>query len=289
MLKIALGSVQFGLSYGISNPDRNAVSGDEVRKILHYAHEQGIEKIDTAANYGTSEAVLGAALTSAHLPFKIITKTASYHYEEAFEVSGAKLQQEKLYGLMVHHAEDLLKPEGEALFAWMQRLKREGQIEKLGCSFYTREQIEAVLQKFPLEIIQVPMNIFDQRLLAEGFLADLQARGIEVYVRSVFLQGFIFLTPEQLPLNIRTVGGECLAKFQRLLAQYQLNAVELALAFFKAQLNLTLVIGVTCLKELVEIMCAFHKIIDLDLPREIFQSLACEDPLVLNPALWSKP
>ena len=57
--KLALGSAQFGLAYGISN-SHGKVSMNEVFRILTLAKSLGINTIDTASAYGNSEDVLGS-------------------------------------------------------------------------------------------------------------------------------------------------------------------------------------------------------------------------------------
>lgn len=298
MLKLVLGSVQFGLAYGISNQSARAVPNEEVAKIIEYAHAHEINCIDTAATYGKSEVVIGETIR--HRDFKLITKTPPFFKDSviteshlqairnAFQDSLQRLKRNKIYGLMVHHADDLLKAGGAALFELLLELKAQGLVEKIGCSFYTRAQIEAVSGRYALDIMQVPINIFDQRLLDGNFLVNLQQQGLEVYARSIFLQGLIFLTPEVLPENIKKSGSESLLKLKELGEYYRLSALELALAFFKDLANINLVVGVTSLAELRQIHQAFNKIMDLTIDPEIFKSLACHDPILVNPSLWGQ-
>ena len=70
MIRIALGTVQFGLHYGITN-QRGKVSADDAKAMLLLASNQGTDTLDTAISYGDSEKRLGEIGTNG---FKIITK-----------------------------------------------------------------------------------------------------------------------------------------------------------------------------------------------------------------------
>ncbi|MEM5650763.1 aldo/keto reductase [Bacillus cereus] len=62
-MKLALGTVQLGLHYGIGNimgkPDR-----EEALNIIQYAINNGIDVLDTASSYGNSEAIIGEYVSS---------------------------------------------------------------------------------------------------------------------------------------------------------------------------------------------------------------------------------
>ena len=57
MTKIVLGSVQFGINYGISNKKENKIFRS--KKILKFAKKFEIKLIDTAIAYGDCEEILG--------------------------------------------------------------------------------------------------------------------------------------------------------------------------------------------------------------------------------------
>ena len=80
MNKLALGTVQFGLDYGVSSTT-GKVKPEEVGKILNYAHSAGISLLDVAPAYGNSEKVLGNANVDR---FKVVTKTRHF---DSFEIN----------------------------------------------------------------------------------------------------------------------------------------------------------------------------------------------------------
>ena len=219
-MKLGLGTVQFGLGYGISNSGGRTSSG-EAAAILHAARRHGVSVIDTAAAYGCSEEVLGAAGIGDG-PFRVVTKTLPVRRERIdaedvgalrvrFLDSLAQLRSPRIHGLMAHSCEDLLVPGGERLWTEMLRLKEEGLVARVGASVYTGAQIDRLMERYPLEIVQAPVNVFDQRLLTGGQLHRLKAAGVEVHARSVFLQGLLLMAPRELPAHFDPVRGHITA------------------------------------------------------------------------------
>ena len=176
--RLILGTAQFGLSYGISN-DSGRVGRDEVAAILSLASAAGVAGLDTAAAYGDSEEVLGSMAASR--PFAITTKTLPVRastlsradvgrVEEAFRRSLRLLNRPAVDALLVHDADDLLVDGGERLWESLERFRREGVAGRIGVSVYDGAQIAAVTAKYPIDVVQLPINALDQRLLADGSL-----------------------------------------------------------------------------------------------------------------------
>ena len=213
MSKIALGTVQFGIDYGI-NSESGQVQPEEVRSILNYAHSQNIDLLDTAPVYGDSEKILGRANSS---NFKVVTKTRHFDslkinnndirlLNSDFYHSLEYLKQDSVYGVLMHNASDLLKPGAEKLFDQLQKLKQEEKITKIGVSVYDHSQLQAILEIFDIDLVQLPFNIIDKRLIDSGMLAKLKNRGIEVHARSVFLQGLLLMSERNRPDKFKRWG-----------------------------------------------------------------------------------
>src|SRR5262249_17350751 len=156
--------------------------------------------IDTAPLYGGSEESLGRALRAGDA-FAIVTKTPWFGpggvpanaeaLTSAFQASLDRLRQERVYGLLVHRASDLLGPEGDDLFEAMRRLKQLGRVAKIGVSIYDARELEGVLARHQPDLVQLPLNVLDQRLLAGGQITRLKSAGVEIHARSAFLQGLL--------------------------------------------------------------------------------------------------
>ena len=198
MSKLGLGTVQFGTDYGI-NSDPGIVSKSEVKRILDFAKSKGINILDTAPAYGRSEKKLGLNDLS---DFNLITKTRHFQGSEIIDgdinalrnditLTLKNLKKNNLYALLVHSADDLMKPGAEKIYQTLRQLKREGKILKLGVSVYDPVQVESIVNRFDMDIVQLPLNILDKRMLDSGMIELLEKKNIEIHSRSVFLQGLL--------------------------------------------------------------------------------------------------
>jgi aryl-alcohol dehydrogenase-like predicted oxidoreductase len=198
--RLALGTAQFGLPYGRGH-QRSPIDRAEVGKILRVASLAGIDTLDTAVSYGDAESIIGEMRPSdAH--FDIISKIQRFEDRSngpahigrlaaSVYSSRAKLGVNTLDGLLVHHAPELLGPNGADLFGCLLQLKAEGIVRRIGVSVYDPETLSAILDRYPIEIVQLPLNVLDQRFARAGIIEALGRVGIEVHVRSVFLQGVL--------------------------------------------------------------------------------------------------
>ena len=212
--QLGLGTVQFGIDYGVTN--KNGVPSDAtVVKILSDALKNKIGIIDTAPAYGNAEWRLGNLLPD-NRDCQIVTKTAvrpklnrfgrddAELVHRAFLDSLQRLQRDHVYGLLVHLGTDLLLQGGERLVETLFALRAAGLVKKVGVSIYNAEELDRILEVFTPEFVQLPLSIADQRLLKSGHLAKLKRLGVEIHVRSVFLQGVLLAEPATLPDFLRT-------------------------------------------------------------------------------------
>jgi aryl-alcohol dehydrogenase-like predicted oxidoreductase len=291
-MKLGLGTVQFGLDYGISNP-AGKVPVREVHEILDEARLAGMEIIDTAAAYGVSEEVLGECLPKNG--FRVVTKlepirqaiiseAALKAVGEQIERSRRRLRREKLDAVLLHDADDLLAKNGERLWDELIKYKAYGWIERVGVSVYSREQIERVQARFPVEVIQLPLNVLDQRLLKDNFLKNLKATGVEIHARSVFLQGMLLSPSDELDQRFDSVRGH-LRSYEEYLATFGLSPLQGALSFISSVPEIDhAIVGVLSRKQLAEIIAAFTS---LAVPVENWAKFAWWDERILNPAMWN--
>ena len=193
--KLVLGTVQFGCQYGINSagrPTRQMVS-----EILKEAHDSGIRKLDTSSAYGDSEQVLGSCIPDG-CEFEIVSKYPKGigPVNDAIDGSLGRLGTKALYGFLLHHFE--LYKEDYAVWDSFRRLKDEGKVKKIGFSLYTPEELELLLKnQVQFDLIQIPHNIFDRKF--DPYLKELVEAGVEIHVRSTFLQGLFFKDRNTLP------------------------------------------------------------------------------------------
>ena len=194
--KIAIGTVQFGLDYGISNRFGKTKENDIV-SIFDYAIKQGIDTIDTAQAYGSSEEIIGKYHQD---KFKIVTKLdfsflKYFSVEQLINESLKKLKVNQLYSVL-YHSFDRLGPY-ENVHEELLKLKKKGVIKKIGLSAYKQIEIEQYIEKFGKpDLIQIPYNFLDKSL--ENLMIDLHKKGVEIHSRSVFLQGLLLMNPNEL-------------------------------------------------------------------------------------------
>lgn len=286
-MKLALGTVQFGLNYGAFN-QTGQVSDSEVAAILHHAETSGIDTLDTARAYGTSEAVLGHHNACAR--FRVVTKIKALSKEaskasavvESLSESRAALGVETLDTVLFHSAPDLLGADGARAWAAAEAARDAGQLRRLGVSVYDHDEAMAISARFPVQAIQLPINIFDQRAIASGALAALKDRGIEIHARSAFLQGFALADPEALPLHLIRFQAQ-LEAFHAFATEAGTTPLSAALGFVLAQDAIDrVVVGVQSLVEFKQVVASAKECPDLVDAHDI----ASEDQALLNPSRW---
>lgn len=288
-MKIGLGTAQFGADYGISNK-AGRPSHSEIKSIIDEAYAKGVRLIDTAPSYNC-EKLLGELLKDKN-EIKIVSKTIVFkkdqigkqdvtELENSFFTTLTNLKREQMYALMVHHCDDLLKPGGEEIWLKLVGFKNAGLIEKVGVSVYTGEQIDSILEKYEIDIIQLPINVFDQRLIISGHLKKLKKLDVETHARSVFLQGLLLMKPEQLDKHFTPIKGH-LHKYNGYINNMGLRSIEAAIDFvYRIKEIDKLVIGVNNLAELHGVVNISLKINNIE-----YEQFAMVNEKMLNPSKW---
>jgi len=273
--KIGLGSVQFGVDYGISNK-QGKTSLIEVQKILEYAVNNGVQYIDTASVYGNAETVLGGCVLKG---FKLVSKfmpPESKTVEEELESSLKRLVLSKLYGYLAHRPEALIK--NKIQWTDLLRLREQEKAQKIGFSLNHPEELRHLLKLGMVpDLIQVPYNLFDRRF--EKQMVRLKENGCEIHVRSTFLQGLFFMDPKVLPEyfeDIKTILIRLQAFHGESLSGALLNFV------LEKEFVDTVIVGVENLNQLVQ---NFEKL-------KTSEPITVEIPTIphhiLVPSLWPK-
>jgi len=301
--KLTLGTVQLGMSYGIANltgmPDESLA-----QDILEEAWRNGITSFDTATAYGESEKRIGVFVGKhpERVPFLFVAtkgslKPSATPSEEAcknalFEQLAASLTSLRLPSVplyMAHRYEDLRRyPKAYASF--FRQAKEQGQICRAGVSLYSPEEAEEILNlsgdTLPLDILQVPLNLFDRRFLQNGLLDRLKESGFIVFTRSVFLQGLFFLPADSLPDKVRE-AAPFLNQLSDLSSEYGIGIREMALGYVRKRVNPdSILIGVESVAQLRENLEAFEKTIPDELLGIVERTFADIPPSVYDPRKW---
>ena len=261
-MKIALGTVQFGLDYGVSNTN-GQVPLEEVGRILDLAYSSGIRVLDTAQAYGTSEEVLGHFDLNR---FRIVTKL----FEDGnIDDSLERLHKTSVYATLFHRENQV----NDKTWAYFEKIKAEGKTQKIGVSSYSPAVLEAIVDHYPVEIVQFPMNMCDFRYGC--ILAKLKRKNIEIHTRSAFLQGLLLMDPDKM--------DEYFDEIKPLFRSIPMPRLVYALDCLK-QIGEAdqIVLGVTKCSELQEVCDAFRaKAEPMD-----YSKFRLTDERFLNPSQW---
>lgn len=285
-MKVALGTVQFGLEYGVANSS-GRVSESTAKDILSLAREMGVDTLDTAAAYGTSEEVLGRTGVDA---FKVVSKVlpgteqidrpASW-VKHSIDQSLSNLGCDSLYGLLLHRPLDLLQPNGHEFYEALVDIKRQGLAEKIGISVYGPDDLDK-LAAFDFDLVQAPMNILDRRLKNSGWLEKLSKKGTEIHIRSAFLQGLLLMPAAQRPEYFKP-WRNLLTEYDAWVAGQQLTPLQACLGYLNGHPEINkIVVGVDTAEQLREIVST----VKTPIPT-VPENIQTSDLNLINPGLWA--
>lgn len=286
-MRLALGTVQFGMPYGVANRD-GQISRKAAKEMLRLALANGIDMLDTAMVYGDSETCLGDAGTKC---FKLVTKLPAIPDDcvdlgswvrEQVAASLFRLGANSAYGLLLHRPQQLLGPDGKALYRALLGLIDDGKVQKVGVSVYSPDQLAALIPRYRFDLVQCPFNLVDRRLHSSGWLRRLKNAGIEVHVRSVFLQGLLLMPHAAIPVRFAPwckLWGE----WHGWLSDQDTSAVRACLAFPLAYPEIDrVVVGADSIIQLAQIIDEARST-----PPQCFPDLSCEAEDLINPSRWS--
>lgn len=257
--KLSLGTAQFGMHYGVANSS-GMVSVEEASKILSTAFDKGILNLDTAIAYGDSETVLGEIGVN---KWEITTKIPILPKDcndvggwvnAQIQLSLARLKVTSLHAVLLHHPNDLLGLNGPKLIDSLKSLKANGLIQNIGVSVYDPDQFNDLFSLHSFDVVQAPLNILDQRLINSGWLRRFHEAGVEVQVRSVFLQGLLLMRPDMRPAKFSN-WGELWRIWDDWLLERNFNPLEGCISFIKSVEGIDkVIVGVDSERHLKEIL-----------------------------------
>lgn len=285
--KLALGTVQFGLPYGVAN-QQGQVAASEAHAVLDLAHANGINTLDTAIAYGESEQVLGRMSLDG---FDIVTKLPSVPYdckdisgwvESELEGSLSRLNVSRVDALLLHNPSQLTSAIGQTLYKTLLEKKKEGVVKRIGISVYSPDELSLLVEDFQFDLIQAPFNIIDNRLKEAGLFEKLALSGTQLHVRSVFMQGLLLMSESSRPEKFNR-WSSLWSTWEEWLKEVDLNPLEACLRYVLSIPEIEkVVIGVDSSAQLSEILKASEG--SFPIPPS---TLKCSDPNLLNPSLWS--
>ena len=282
--KLGLGAAQFGLDGSPGGRGRSPQA--EVREMLALAARAGVRILDTGAASGHAESILGLALPRP-APFRVTLKAprgdrGADHVEAQIRAALARLDLEGADTVVVQSAGDLFSPSGLAMWDRLGELRDSGLFRRIGISAYASDDPAGLARRFRPDVIQAPASLLDQRLLTDGSLAAIKDLGIEVHLRSIFLNGLLFLPPDRLPTEIRGASAR-LSRARRLIAEGRSDPLQAALGFALSRPEAdAVIVGAATHAELAAVIAAAAS----PLPDLDWDDMALDDPQALARPRW---
>lgn len=283
--KLILGTVQFGLNYGINNKE-GKVSEEEVNNILRLAAKSGIKILDTAYFYGNAMERIGNFHRNSDILFDVNTKfkidpvvTISEQMTESLTCLAIASVETYFYHSFSDYANNL------GILDELEELREKSYFKKIGVSIYNNDEMLKCINDDQVDVIQLPFNLFDNNNLRGELIRAAKKRGKEIQVRSVFLQGLFFMNIADLPSKLSSLVPH-LTEIQRIATELNISIAELALAYVKKQPYIDgIIIGVDSAMQLVNNFLATDFEMD-DYCYNLVNAIKVKETALLNPQNW---
>jgi aryl-alcohol dehydrogenase-like predicted oxidoreductase len=283
--KLGLGTGQFGLDQqgAIRGRPRDA----EARDILSIAARSGLQVLEVGRHPQSAESTLGQVLPRPQ-PFRITVTSVRPDRGPDFAEAEIRTQLirlgvESVDAILIPSATDLMAPSGPALWDRLRLLRDNGLCKKIGVSVYASDDPICLARRFKPDVVQAPASLLDQRMLIDGTLAELSTMGVEVQLRSLFLNGLLFLPPDRAPNHLKAAASR-ISRARRLIAEGRSDPLQAALGFALSRPEAsTVLVGVASAAEMSAVIAAASSPPpDLD-----WDEMAIDDPVALDPRAWA--
>jgi len=291
-MKIILGTAQIGLHYGATN-SIGKPSTESAIELLDLAFQSSIDRVDSAEGYGNANQIIGKYHINSGNKFNVINKilrdpcgrSRLSQYKSDIVETLDVLSIKQYDTLMVHDYRLILEDPYYSDF--LLSLKEEGITRRIGVSIQSPDIVPQILQYVPVDLIQLPFNIFDQSALHSGILYKMKEHGIEVHVRSIFLQGILLNNFSSLPTYFDTYSS-AFSKYDQFCSNHNLTKLEATLGFVLGVKEVdSMVIGCQNKIELEQIINAYNNVLQVSTLDFDYTSLVQLDDNLINPTKWS--
>jgi aryl-alcohol dehydrogenase-like predicted oxidoreductase len=283
--KLGLGSGQFGLDQQAAA--RGRPRDAEAREILSIAARSGLRVLEIGRHAPTAETVMGQVMPRPN-PFRMTITTVRPDrgpdlVEAEIRAQLRRLGADQVEAILAPSVTDLVSPQGPAMWDRLRALKDEGLCRKIGVSVYASDDPVGFARRFKPDVVQAPASLLDQRMLIDGTLASLAEMGVEVQLRSIFLNGLLFLPPDRAPSHLKAAAGR-ISRARRLIAEGRSDPLQAALGFALSRPEAsTVLVGVASAAEMSAVIAAASSPPpDLD-----WDEMALDDPVALDPRAWA--
>jgi len=259
----------------------------EVRDMLVAAARAGLGFLDAGSSSPSGEQMLGAQMPRPQTLQPLIRSIRGDRGPDVVETevraSLARLGLAKARAVVVQSASDLFAPSGASLWTRLMALRDEGLFDQVGVSVYASDDPVGVARRFKPDLIQAPASLLDQRLLIDGSLMEVRQLGVEVHLRSIFLNGLLFLPPDRVPAQLKGAAGR-LSRARRMIAEGRSDPLQAALGFALSRPEAdAVIVGASSAAELSAIIAAAAS----PPPHLEWDEMAIDDPVALDPRRWA--
>ena len=283
---IILGTAQFGLDYGINN-SKGKISDEEIYEILDHSYKSGIRKLDTAELYGNSNELIGEFhRNNPQKKFKVFSK-ATYgkgyiDYSSTIINNLKKLYIDNYEGYMIHSYKSF--KDDPKLIDEIVKAKQDHLTNKIGISLYLNDEVSDVIDKNIFDFIQLPFNLLDNSNKREYIIKTAKSFNIEIFVRSIFLQGLIFKTQSLIPENLQPLK-KYINQLNKICKDYNIEIDELAIKYVleKQYIN-EIIFGVDSIDQLKRNLFIIESM--LSVPSKKIDKINVMEKEFLNPTNW---
>ena len=257
--KLGLACSQLGLDQQPSSP-RGRPPEREAADALQIAARASLAILDAQVQFGRAETLIGNLMPRPS-PFRVLLRAVRPdrgpdHVEDEIRQALRRLRLDRADTVMVQSAGDLFSPQGPAMWDRLKKLRDEGLVQKIGVSVFASDEPVSLVRRFKPDLIQAPVSLLDQRLIVSGALAEIAGLGVEVHLRSIFLQGLLFLPPDRMPVALRGQAGP-LSRVRRLIAEGKSDPLQAALWFALSRPEAHhVIVGVASAAELQAVIAA---------------------------------
>ena len=286
MGKLVLGTVQFGLNYGVAN-DQGKPAFESVKQMLDLAYGQGIDELDTADAYGDYQEVLRNYNDQSSVQFQIMSKfidDGSNTFMGFFNNSLNRLNRQSLKGYYFHRFEDYKKFQS---FKEVEELKAQNKLELFGVSLYSTPELREVVADPRIDLIQLPFNALDNSQEKRDLLTEAHRQGKKIYIRSAFLQGVLVMPEDKIPAHLNPLKKD-LQSLKAVAANAGLSMQELCLGYLNSK---SFIDGILIGVDNVDQLKTNINLSKVSLSKTVIDSIeqiVVQDQDLLNPAKWGK-
>lgn len=288
--KLILGAAQFSGSYGFDKT-KYTLTKKEIKKIFNCMKNNDINFLDTSLEYiNVGKKIKLYKTKKVKFITKIKFKNSDLKNKDEKQIkeiimkrlllSKKEMNIEYFHSLLIHNFEILEQSNQKKLFNVLVKLKKNGELGKIGFSIYNFKKLKSSLKKFDPDIIQCPYNIFDRRLDDVDLKKIIRKKKTSIHVRSIFLQGLLLLSPENLPKKFLKWKNK-FVKWHNWSKKRGISKVDAIFSFLNSNKNIDKIIfGVQNLNQLNEILNL--KIKKIRIPTY----LESKDKNLISPNLW---